>query len=127
MSSPAPFDPVADLLARSLSIRHVFGEPVERGETTVIPVARVAYGFGAGGGRGPGRFRATPPVEGGSEESRRPEAEGAGGGGGVAMTPAGALEIGPEGTRFVEFRPLAPLLGAAALGLAVGWLLARRR
>ena len=46
MSSPAPFEPIADLLERSLSIRHVYGEPVRRGDTIVIPVAQVAYGFG---------------------------------------------------------------------------------
>ena len=55
MSSPAPFGPIAELLERSLSIRHVYGEPVQHGDKTVIPVAQVAYGFGAGGGRTPRR------------------------------------------------------------------------
>jgi hypothetical protein len=55
-----------------------------------------------------------------------PEAQGAGGGGGVRMTPCGALEIGPQGTRFIRFHTLRPWLGAGALGLAVGWLLGRR-
>ena len=54
MSSPAPFEPIAALLERSLNIKHVYGEPVQHGDTTVIPVAQVAYGFGAGGGRGGG-------------------------------------------------------------------------
>ncbi len=127
MSSSAPFEPIAELLERSLSIRHVYGEPVHHGETTVIPVARVAYGFGAGGGRG--RARTSMPVETAIDESSRPseETQGAGGGGGVRMTPVGALEIGPQGTRFIRYRPLTPLFGAAALGLAVGWLLARGR
>jgi uncharacterized spore protein YtfJ len=123
MSSPAPFAPIAELLERSLSIRHVYGEPVQHGETTVIPVAKVAYGFGAGGGRGPGS-RTTRLDERQSGDNDRPEAQGAGGGGGVRMTPVGALEIGPRGTRFVRVRPLGPLVGAAVLGLAAGWLLA---
>lgn len=123
MSSPAPFESIADLLARGLNIRHVYGEPVQRGDTTVIPVAQVAYAFGAGGGRGPGHVRKEAPKEGAPVGAS--EAEGAGGGGGVRMTPVGALEIGPGGTRFVQYRPLPPLLGAVALGLAVGWLLAR--
>jgi hypothetical protein len=42
------------------------------------------------------------------------------------MTPVGALEIGPGGTRFVRFHRLAPLVGAAALGLLLGWVAARR-
>jgi hypothetical protein len=57
----------------------------------------------------------------------RPEAQGAGGGGGVRMTPVGAFEIGPKGTRFVHIHPLTPLLGASALGLVAGWLLGSRR
>jgi uncharacterized spore protein YtfJ len=127
MSSPAPFAPIAELLERSLSIRHVYGEPVQHGDTTVIPVATVAYGFGAGGGRGPRRGRSGAPAKGESGEEHRPDARGEGGGGGVRMSPVGALEIGPQGTRFVRFQPLAPWFGAAALGLVAGWLLARRR
>lgn len=123
MSSPAPFEPIAALLERSLSIKHVYGEPVHRGDTIVIPVAQVAYGFGAGGGRGK---RVAPPEEPPSSDSGQPEAQGAGGGGGVRMTPVGALEIGPQGTRFVEFRPLAPLVAAAAFGILAGWLIGRR-
>ena len=127
MSNPAPFAPVAELLERSLSIRHVYGEPVQRDGTTVIPVATVAYGFGAGGGRGPGR----PPANGSAENppgvDAPTHAEGAGGGGGVRMTPAGALEIGPQGTRFIHFHSLTPWLSAGAVGLVAGWLLARRR
>jgi len=42
------------------------------------------------------------------------------------MTPVGVLEIGPQGTRFIRFHPLPPWLAAGALGLAVGWLIARR-
>ena len=127
MSSPAPFQPIAELLERSLSIRHVYGEPVLRGDTTVIPVAQVAYGFGAGGGRGPARLRKAASDENPPDADARSEAQGAGGGGGVRMTPVGALEIGPEGTRFIHFHPLLPLLGAGAVGMVAGWLLARRR
>ena len=127
MSSPAPFAPIAELLERSLSIRHVYGEPVHHGDTTVIPVAKVAYGFGAGGGRAPRRGQTGALDESTSGEENRTDAQGAGGGGGVRMTPVGVLEIGPQGTRFVRFHPLTPWLGAAALGLVVGWLVARRR
>ncbi len=43
------------------------------------------------------------------------------------MTPLGVLEVGPEGTRFIRLRPFAPLIGAAAVGVALGWRLGRRR
>jgi uncharacterized spore protein YtfJ len=128
MSTPAPFGPIAELLERSVSIRHVYGEPIQHGDTTVVPVAQVAYGFGAGGGRGPGGTRKNESDDAGAaDKDPSSEAEGAGGGGGVRMTPVGALEIGPQGTRFVHFHPLTPWLGAGAVGLVVGWLLARRR
>ena len=124
MSSPAPFASIAEVIERGVSIRHVYGEAVHHGDTTVIPVASVAYGFGAGGGRRPSQM--TDPPRGPSADTR-PAAEGAGGGGGVRMTPAGVLEIGPKGTRFIRFHPLAPLFGIGAIGLALGWLLGRRR
>jgi uncharacterized spore protein YtfJ len=127
MSSPAPFGPIAELFERSLSIRHVYGDPVHHNETTVIPVAQVAYGFGAGGGRGPNRARKHASDDGSPDTDRLSDAQGAGGGGGVRLTPVGVLEIGPQGTRFIHFHPLRAWLGAAAIGVAVGWLLARRR
>jgi uncharacterized spore protein YtfJ len=126
MSSLAPFGAIAELLERSLSIRHVYGEPVDHNGTTVIPVAQVAYGFGAGGGRGPNRARKHASGDGPADNTLS-EAQGAGGGGGVRMTPVGALEIGPQGTRFVHFHPLTPLVSAAAVGLVAGWLLGSRR
>jgi uncharacterized spore protein YtfJ len=126
MSSPVPFAPIGEILEKSLNIHHVYGEPVQRGDTTVIPVAQVAYGFGAGGGRGPGSHRMGGHEEGPAADAVGPDAQGAGGGGGVRMSPIGALEIGPRGIRFVRIHALAPLLSAAALGVAVGWLISRR-
>jgi uncharacterized spore protein YtfJ len=80
--------------ARS-GVTAVFGEPIERGEVAVIPVARVRWGVGAGGG---------------TSEAER--ASGSGGGGGVAADAIGYLQIGPAGARFVSIeRPWAnPLL-----------------
>jgi uncharacterized spore protein YtfJ len=127
MSNPAPFGPIAELFERSVNIRHVYGEPVHHGDTTVVPVAQVAYVFGGGGGQGPRRRQQDGPVESPSDNDSRLEAQGAGGGGGVRMTPVGALEIGPMGTRFVHVHPLMPWLSAGTLGLVIGWLLARRR
>ncbi len=123
MPNPAPFEPVAGLLERTLDIKHVYGEPIVRGDMTVIPVAKVTYGFGAGGGEG---RRRRPRQDADGAESGTPEGQGSGGGGGARMTPVGVLELHPDGTRYLPFSPLAPLLGAAAVGLAVGWLLGRR-
>jgi len=122
MAGPAPFEPIATLIERSLNIKHVYGEPIQRGDTTVVPVAQVMYGFGAGGGEG----RRRHANGGADQDDGRAEGQGSGGGGGLRIAPAGALEIGPHGTRFVPFRPVRALLGAAAVGLALGWIIGKR-
>lgn len=119
MSGGAPFQPVAQLLERGLSVQNVYGAPVTHGNVTVIPIARMTCAFGAGGGAGPGGGLA-------SNDPSRPEIQGAGGGGALRMTPVGALEIGPTGARFIPYLRRGPLLVAGALGLAVGFLLATR-
>ena len=81
---------------------------------TVIPVAKVAYGFGAGGGRKP---------SGGSGD----QPEGGGGGGGVRAFPAGVLEITQGQTRFIAYKDLRWLVGAFAAGAILGGLLARAK
>jgi hypothetical protein len=44
---------IAGIIQVNASAKQVFGEPVERDGTTIIPVARVQWGFGGGGlGRG---------------------------------------------------------------------------
>lgn len=85
----------------------VFGEPVERNGATVIPVAKVRWGFGGGGGESPG-----------STES--PAGSGSGGGG-VSAKPLGYIEIRDGET---TFRPIgdhaAALQSVALLVLASG-------
>jgi uncharacterized spore protein YtfJ len=124
MSVTPPFEPIAGVFERNLSIRHVYGEPLHHGDTTVIPVAKVAYGFGAGGGRRPAA-RSVPGAS-SSAELAGPEAQGGGGGGGARLTPIGALEVGPRGTRFVHYNQLPRLAGAFVLGVGVGALLTSR-
>ncbi len=60
----------------------VFGDPIDREGVTVVPVAKVRWGFGGGAGRG---------IEEGSENGEI--GEGSGGGGGVAASPLGFIEI----------------------------------
>jgi uncharacterized spore protein YtfJ len=93
-------DPGSRLIERLLSqvggharVQAVFGEPVERANVTVIPVARVRWGVGGGGGAAP-------------------EGSGSGGGGGVAADPIGYIEITSAGA---TFRPIGRSFGPGAL------------
>jgi len=88
---------VSDRLATSGSVKNVYGDAVTVGNRTVIPMASVRYGFGGGG-----------------QEERT------GGGGGVVARPCGALEITPEGTRFLTFPDYRMIAAAAAIGFLWG-------
>jgi uncharacterized spore protein YtfJ len=122
MAVTTPFEPIAEVFERNLSVRHVYAEPVHHGDTTVIPVAKVAYGFGAGSGRRPAA-RGTETATGAAAGA---EAQGGGGGGGARLTPIGALEVGPRGTRFIHYNEFPRLAGVFGLGIGVGVLLASR-
>jgi uncharacterized spore protein YtfJ len=64
---------------QTTGVRTIFGEPISAEGRTIIPVARVAYGFGGGGGLSGKQ----------AGQSRDVKGEGAGGGGGVRAVPAG--------------------------------------
>jgi uncharacterized spore protein YtfJ len=102
---------LSDKLATSASVKNVYGEPVTVGNRTIIPVACVRYGFGAGGG----------------EKRGEQESHGGGGGGGMFAKPAGVLEITPEGTRFIPFPDYRKIAAAVAAGLILGLIVGRSR
>ena len=108
---------VADLGERA-SVRSVFGDPIEAEGRTVVPVARVAYGFG--GGFGPGDEDEAADGEGG-------DVGGGGFGGGVAAMPVGVVEVGGGETRLRRFGDRRRTGLAVLAGLALGLLLGRRR
>jgi hypothetical protein len=81
---------LAELIGAKAGVQAVFGEPVRLEGMTVIPVARVRWGFGGGGGRADG------PKTG--------PASGSGGGGGVAADPIGYVEILSTGPAFRPIR-----------------------
>jgi uncharacterized spore protein YtfJ len=107
---------IGSSLGSTATVKAVFGEPIHLEGKTVVPVAKIAYGFGAGGGRKPAR------QDGSSEPS-----EGGGGGGGVRAFPAGALEITSSQTRFVNYNDIRWLAGAFAAGAVLGSLLLGRK
>jgi uncharacterized spore protein YtfJ len=79
---------LVDRIGGRAGVQAVFGEPIQRGDTIVVPVARVRWGFGGGSGSA------------GLAEGEPGSGSGSGGGGGVGAEPVGYLEIGPNGARF---------------------------
>ncbi|MEO7119142.1 MAG: sporulation protein [Candidatus Limnocylindrales bacterium] len=85
----------------------VFGVPVERGEVTIIPVARIRWGVGGGDGA-----------------SQAEWASGSGGGGGVVAAPIGYGEVTGAGVTFHRIgHPLASPVMILALAMACGIVL----
>lgn len=116
-------------LRESASVESVFGDPVETDGRTLVPVARVSYGFGGGFGRGPSgdETRDETAWEPGEPSGMEAESgEGGGGGGGVSARPVGVLEVSADGTRFVRFGDRRRLAVAGLAGFLLGLLVARR-
>lgn len=89
--------------------RTIYGEPVSAAGKTVIPVAKIAYGFGMG---------------------KRPAKEGSpdtpsGGGGGLRGNPVGFIEITETATRYVPIVDYQEIAIAAAVAFAAGFFLGR--
>ena len=107
-----------DGLRDAASVERAFGDPIERTERTVVPVARVVYGFGGG-------FGSSVPGTESADAGSAPE-EGGGGGGGAVTQPLGVLEITDHETRFVRFTDWKRIGAAVLLGVVFGLLLGRR-
>ncbi|HEX7153289.1 MAG TPA: spore germination protein GerW family protein [Thermoanaerobaculia bacterium] len=109
MSDHSLLERIADVIQVHANAKQVYGEPIERDGVTIIPVAKVQWGFG-GGSMG------------------RTGAERGGGGGGVRTQPVGYIHLrnGEAQYRPIhEARDAAYLVAAGAAGLAVGLLLSK--
>ncbi len=109
---------IASAMGQNASVKNVFGEPIRVGEKTIVPVARIAYGFGGGAGKRNKKQKkneATDTVHGEEE----PLAKGAGGGGGFNARAKGVYEITPTCTRFIPANPAQKIL----IGVAIGYFL----
>jgi uncharacterized spore protein YtfJ len=108
MSEQSLIERIAETIQVHASAKQVYGEPVERDGTTIIPVAKVQWGFGGGGfGRG--------PVERG------------GGGGGARAFPTGYIELRNGVSEFhaISSQEWSTLLSAGAIGFIGAIVLTR--
>lgn len=112
---------IVDDLGEHASVRSVYGDPIEAAGKTIVPVARVAYGFGGGFGRGGDETGESGPDEEGAT------GQGGGVGAGVSARPVGVVEIDGRETRLLRFGDRRRLGLAMMAGLALGLLLGRRR
>lgn len=112
VSDPDIFRNIKDKLQTSASVKTVYGEPVTAEGKTIIPVARVRYGFGAGGGTGPVADQAVGAT---------------GGGGGVEIAPVGIIEITSSETRYISFEGHRRIVRILVIGAVIALLLLRRR
>jgi len=101
----------------------VFGAPVERGETTVIPCCRVSVGLGFGGGGGSGSARVDDAQAENTHAEQTPaqSGEGLGGGGGSQGRPVAAIILTPGR---VQIRPIVDVTRVAFAGMATAVALA---
>jgi len=112
---------LADLREKA-NVNACFGEPVTIEGRTVIPVAKVAYGFRMGIGRAAAaEEEIAGETEGeGSEEANGDgdSSSGAGGSGGMLAQPFAVVEVTPEGTQ------VQAIIDEQKVTLAVGLLAA---
>jgi len=97
---------VAERMGMQASAKAVYAEAVEFDGVTVIPVAKVRWGFGGGTGR---------------KQRKR----GKGAGGGLQAAPLGYIEIKEGQTEFKPIRDPMSLVPLVAMGGLAGWVVLR--
>ena len=119
MTTPAEeiLKSITERIKATASVDTLYGESRRIGNTTIIPVAKVSYGFGGGGGEG------TRPQEGASEAPAI--GAGGGGGGGVAARPVGYIVVSDGQVEYVSIPSWRGILVAGMGGVLVGLLLAK--
>ena len=103
---PSFVERVAERMGLHASAKAVYAEPVERDGVTIIPVAKVRWGFGGGSGTKTGK-------------------RGKGGGGGMHVAPLGYIEMKEGETEFKPIRDPMALVPIVAMGGFAGWVLLR--
>jgi uncharacterized spore protein YtfJ len=88
---------LGEIISKNLNTSIIYGNAIERDGVSIIPVAKLRYGFGGGTGR-------------------RQDQEGQGGGGGAQVLPLGYIEVSQGRAAFRRIGDPTTLIGLVALG-----------
>jgi len=105
---------ISGALKSSATVKTAYGDPVRTARKTIIPVARVAYGFGGGG----------ELEKSGNRGNRKAEREE--GGGGIVVKPVGVIEVTDKKTRYIPIGLKTRILLFLAAGFFTGWAYSKR-
>ncbi len=103
----SPIRVIFEKFSRHKDVSLIYGEPIELDIKRVLPIAKVSYAVGGGGG-----------YSGGSEGVSTGQGEG--GGGHIVVKPVGVYEITPEKVTFkpvIEFRLVVLLVTVCTIGI----------
>ena len=114
-SYQSPIARIFDKFSRQQDVSLIYGEPINFENKKVLPVAKVNYIVGGGGGYS-------------GETGGSSVAQGEGGGGHISVKPLGVYEIDAEKVKFrpiIDFKFTLTLVAVFTLGLV--WLLKKAR
>ena len=119
MSTPseALLKNITERIRATANVDTLYGESRQIGDKTIIPVAKVYYGFGAGGGE------AQRPN--GEASESLPIGTGGGGGAGVSARPVGFIVVSDGEVTFVRIPSWRGTILAGIAGVLAGLLLAK--
>lgn len=81
---------VMEQLQNTIDTKTIVGEPIVCGDTTVIPLTKVSFGFGVGGRQ--------------VKTSKNDDSFGGGTGGGASLEPMGFVVVNKDGAQLIPFR-----------------------
>jgi uncharacterized spore protein YtfJ len=114
MGSVALLQSLKDSIVGQAGVKTIFGEPISAQGKTIIPIAKLIYGYGGGAGTG-------------GVGNSSAQGEGGGGGAGVRTVPVGVIEVSDQQTRFIPITSRKKLAGALLVGTLVGISLGWRK
>ncbi len=123
MSELNTTEPIEQLFEK-LSVDAVFGQSIQEGDVTIIPVAEVGVGFGFGSGQSP-----AAEEQGEDGDKQADSGKSGGGAGGGKATPRGFIKITSDGVTFESTMDegRVALAGIAMSAWAIFWIAATIR